>query len=79
MFSVLASLTQGVGVMFNIFAPACWLGFHMVGVGEISYNFETREITLHCKNCQKAIDKIENEHQLTDGQYHWFKKIFENF
>lgn len=57
----------------------CWLGWHRKSPSEISYNFDTKIINLHCKSCQKIIDKIESETQLTDEQYYWFKQIFENF
>jgi len=57
----------------------CWLGYHRVSSSEISYSFDTREISFHCKGCQKPIYKVKNEMQLTDEQYMWFKRIFENF
>lgn len=57
----------------------CWLGFHQLSPGELSYDPDTKEISLHCKSCQKAIGKVENERQLTDEQYTYFKLIFEDF
>jgi len=57
----------------------CWLGYHQVSLREVSYNFETREISFHCKNCQKVLYKVKHETELTDEQYFWFKQIFENF
>ena len=60
----------------NIF---CWLSYHRVSPSEISYNFLTKEISFHCKVCQKVLYKVKSETQLTDEQYHWFKQIFKNF
>ncbi|KKL63595.1 hypothetical protein LCGC14_2173550 [marine sediment metagenome] len=57
----------------------CLFGLHTFSVSEVSYNFETREISSHCKYCQKVIHTIKHETDLTDEQYYWFKKIFENF
>ena len=56
----------------------CWLGYHQTSPSELSYNFATREISLHCKNCQRVIDKVEHETKLSDEQYYWFKRIFED-
>ena len=55
----------------------CWLGYHHADPGEISYNFATREISFHCSWCQKVVEKVGHETQLTDEQYYWFKQIFD--
>ncbi len=57
----------------------CWLGYHRPDLSEMSYSFETREISVHCKGCQKVAFKIKTEGQLTDEQWLWFKQIFEDF
>lgn len=56
----------------------CWLDIHRTSSGELSYNLATKKIHLHCKSCQKIIRSVEHETQLTDKQYYWFKKIFED-
>ncbi len=56
----------------------CLLGFHRKSPSELSYNFTTREISLHCKGCQRVIGTVKHETQLNDEQYYWFKKIFED-
>ncbi len=55
----------------------CRLGFHRPDLSEMSYDFETREISIHCKVCQKVAYKVKSEDQLTDEQWLWFKQIFE--
>ncbi len=60
---------------FNI---SCRLGLHHAVLSEMSYNFKTREISVHCLGCQKVMYKVKSEDQLTDKQWMWFKKIFEN-
>ena len=57
----------------------CWFGYHRPDLSEMSYNLETREISVHCKVCQKVVFKVKSEDQLTDEQWIWFKKIFETF
>ncbi len=57
----------------------CYLrGFHKTGKGELSYDLTTRKIAQHCKTCQKVIGVVEHESQLTDEQWVWFKRIFED-
>ncbi|KKN78488.1 hypothetical protein LCGC14_0350200 [marine sediment metagenome] len=56
---------------------ACRLGHHQPSLSEMSYNFETREISVHCKVCQKVVYKVKSEDQLTDKQWLGFKQIFE--
>lgn len=56
----------------------CILGYHRTSPDELSYNPATREISLHCKGCQKVVRKVEHETDLTDEQYVWFKRIFED-
>ena len=57
----------------------CYFGLHYGSPCEVSYNYDTKVISLHCKGCQKVIHTIKHETELTDEQYYWFKKIFENF
>ena len=57
----------------------CHFGHHRPDLSEMSYNFETREISIHCKVCQKVAYKVKSEDQLTDEQWCWFRKIFEDF
>ncbi|KKL08936.1 hypothetical protein LCGC14_2570880 [marine sediment metagenome] len=59
---------------FNI---SCRLGYHRPVLSEMSYNFETREISVHCLVCQKVVYEVKSEDHLTDEQWMWFKKIFE--
>ena len=77
-----------VGFLFSclicvvVFKPKdilCWLGYHRTSLSEISYDFDTRVISLHCKGCQKVLGKVKHETELTDEQYVWFKRIFEGF
>ena len=53
-------------------------GFHRTGKGELSYELATKKISVHCKTCQKVVKVIDNETQLNDEQWVWFKKIFED-
>ena len=53
-------------------------GFHRTGKGELSYDMTTKKISVHCKTCQKVVEVIDNETQLNDEQWVWFKKIFED-
>ncbi len=56
----------------------CFLrGFHLTGTGELSYDLTTKVISIHCKTCQKVIDTVKDETKLTDEQWVWFLKIFE--
>ena len=48
---------------------ACRLGYHRPSLNEMSYNFETREVSVHCKVCQKVAYKVKTEDELTDEQW----------
>ena len=52
-------------------------GFHRTDKGELSYDLTTKKISVHCRTCQKVIDVVKDETQLTNEQWVWFKKIFE--
>lgn len=55
----------------------CWLLGHKEGKWEMSWDCDTRKITIHCSRCQKPIREVEHETQLTDKEYEGFVKIFQ--
>ena len=77
--SLVGAIAIGVIIYFGLkgLNISCRLGYHRPSLGEISYNFETREISIHCKVCQKVAYKVKSENQLTDEQWLFFKQIFE--
>ena len=77
--SLVGAIAIGVTIYFglNRLNILCRLGYHRPDLSEMSYNFETREISVYCKVCQKEAYKVESENQLTDEQWLFFKQIFE--
>lgn len=76
---LVGAIALGVALYFGPkeLKPLCRLGYHRPSLSEMSYNFETREISVHCKVCQKVVQKVKSENQLTDEQWLFFKQIFE--
>lgn len=78
--SLVGVIAIGVTIYFGLkgLNILCRLRYHRPRLSEMSYNFETREISVHCKVCQKVAYKVKSENQLTDKQWLFFKQIFEH-